>query len=97
MKPKEIFSHTYEVINKARALQILHFGSSWELNSRGEFQYTKGILIDLAIEHVLMKRLNTDGGLTRGRSLSEQQRLIWPLSMLACAETNHIMQELKGV
>ena len=31
MKPKEIFSHTYEVINKARALQILHFGSSWEL------------------------------------------------------------------
>ena len=44
-----------------------------------------------------MKSLKTSGGLTRGRGLTEEQRLIWLLSMPACAETNHIMQELTGV
>ena len=44
-----------------------------------------------------MRSLKTCGGLTRGRGLTEQQRLMWLLSMPACAETNHIMQELTGV
>ena len=44
-----------------------------------------------------MRSLKTSGGLTRGRGLTEQQCLIWLLSMPACAETNHIMQELTGV
>ena len=44
-----------------------------------------------------MRSLKTGGGLTRERGLTEQQRLIWLLSMPACAETNHIMQELTGV
>ena len=44
-----------------------------------------------------MRSLRTSAGLTRGRDLTEQQRLIWLLSMPACAETNHTMQELTGV
>ena len=52
---------------------------------------------DLVIEQVLMRSLKTSGGLTRGRGFTEQQRLIWLLSMLACAETNRAMQELTGV
>ena len=43
-----------------------------------------------------MRSRKTSGGLTRGRGLTEQQRLIWLLSMPACAKTNHIMQELMG-
>ena len=44
-----------------------------------------------------MRSLKTSGGLTRGRGFTEQQRLIWLLSMPACAETNRAMQELTGV
>ena len=37
---------TYGVIDNARAQQILHFGSSWKLKSRGEFQYTERIFFE---------------------------------------------------
>ena len=59
--------------------------------------FWKGLSADLVIEQVLMRSLKTSGGLTRGRSFTEQQRLIWLLSMPACAETNQVMQELMGV
>ena len=39
LKPKEMFSLTYEVIDKARALQYQSPGSSWKLQSQCEFQY----------------------------------------------------------
>ena len=52
---------------------------------------------DLVIEQVLLRSLKTSGGLTRGRGFTEQQRLIWLLSMSACPETNRAMQELTGV
>jgi len=60
-------------------------------------RFWAGLPIDLVIEQVLMRSLKTSGGLTRGRGLTEQQRLIWLLSMPACAKTNHSMQELTGV
>ncbi|XP_014679118.1 PREDICTED: uncharacterized protein LOC106818966 [Priapulus caudatus] len=41
--------------------------------------------------------MKTSGGLTRGRGMTEQQRLIWLLSMPACAEVNNAMQQLTGV
>lgn len=44
-----------------------------------------GLSTDLVIEQVLMRSLKTSGGLTRGRGFTEQQRLIWLLSMSACA------------
>ena len=57
-----------------------------------------GLSTDLVIEQVLMQSLKTSGGLTRGRGFKEQQRrLIWLLSMPACAETSRAIQELTGV
>ena len=56
-----------------------------------------GLSTDLVIEQVLMRSLKTTGGLTRGRGMTEQQRLIWLLAMPACAEANRSMQELTGV
>ena len=64
--------------------------------TRRSDRFWAGLSIDLVIEQVLMGSLKTSGGLTRGRGLTEQQRLIWLLSMPACAKTNHIMQELTG-
>ena len=49
------------------------------------------------IEQVLMKNLKTSGGLTRGRGMSEQQRIVWLLSMAACAEVNRAMQDITGI
>ena len=54
-----------------------------------------GLSSDLIIEHVLMRSMKTSGGLTRGRGMTEQQRLLWLLSMPACAEVNQAMQELQ--
>jgi len=51
----------------------------------------------LVIEQVPMRRLRTNGGLTRGRGMTEKQqkqRLIWLLSMPACVETNWVMQKV---
>ena len=44
-----------------------------------------------------MRSMKTSGGLTRGRGMTEQQRLIWLLSMPVCAEKNHAMLDLTGV
>ena len=46
--------------------------------------YWAGLSSDLVIEQVLMRSMKTNAGLTRGRGMTEQQRLIWLLSMLAC-------------
>ena len=56
-----------------------------------------GLSSDLIIEQVLMISMKTSGGLTRGRGMTEQQHLMWLLSMPACAEVNQAMQELTGV
>ena len=43
-----------------------------------------------------MRSMKTSGGLTRGRGMTEQQRLTWLLAMPACVEVNRAMQELSG-
>ena len=58
--------------------------------------YWAGLSSDLFIEQVLMRSMKTNGGLTRGRGMTEQQRLI-SLSMPACGEVNRAMQELTTV
>ena len=50
-----------------------------------------GLSPDLVIEQCLMRSLKTAGGLTRGRECSETQRLLWVLSMPACAAINSSM------
>lgn len=49
------------------------------------------------IEQILMRGLKTTGRLTRGRGMTELQRLVWLLSLLACSEVNLAMQELTSV
>ncbi|XP_076806326.1 uncharacterized protein LOC143449882 [Clavelina lepadiformis] len=56
-----------------------------------------GLWTELTIEQCLMKSLKSRGGLTRGRGLTETQRLIWVLSAPACAQVNETMQEFTGV
>ena len=56
-----------------------------------------GLSSDLVIEQVLMRSLKTSGGLTRGRGMTENQRLLWLLSRPACGEVNQAMQDLTGV
>ena len=48
-----------------------------------------GLSSDLIIEQVLMRSMNTSGELTRGRGVTEQQRLLWLLLMQACSAVNH--------
>lgn len=60
-------------------------------------RYWSGLSTDLIIEQVLMRSVKSRGGLTRGRGMSETQRLVWLLSMPACAQVNIAMQTLTGV
>ena len=55
-----------------------------------------GLSNDLMIEQVLMHSMKTIGGLTRGRGMTEQQRLTWLLAMPACAAVIRAMKELSG-
>ena len=49
------------------------------------------------ILQVLTRSLKTTDGLMRGRGMTNQQRLIWLLSIPACAETNRVFQVFTGV
>ena len=60
-------------------------------------RYWAGLSTVLIIEQVLMRSVKTHGGLTRGRGMTEIQRLVWVLSMPACANVNKAMQKLTGV
>ena len=53
--------------------------------------------LDLAIEQILMKSVKTTGGLTRGRGMSEVQRLVWLMSRPICLEINNTMQKFSSV
>ena len=56
-----------------------------------------GLSTDLAIEQVLMRSLETTGGLTWERGMTELQRTVWLLSTPGCAEVNRAMQEVANV
>ena len=53
--------------------------------------YQAGLLTDLIIEQVLIRILNTDGRLTRGRGMNTEQKTRWLLAMPAYAEVNEMM------
>ena len=65
--------------------------------ARRSNRFWAGLSTDLMIEQVLMRSVKTSGGLTRGKGLSETQRLVWLMSMPACAEVNDAMPTLTGV
>ena len=52
-----------------------------------------GLSSDLVIEQVLMRSVQSPGGLTHGRGMAESQRAQWLLSMPACASISSAMQE----
>ena len=60
-------------------------------------RYWDGLSSDLVIEQVLMRSLKTSGGLTRGRGLSETQRLVWILSRSDTSDVNLAMHKLTYV
>lgn len=60
-------------------------------------RFWAGLSPDLCIEQCLMRSLKTSGGLTRGRGMSDTQRVVWCLSQPACAEMSMAMQELTCV
>ena len=60
-------------------------------------RYWGGLSTDLVIEQVLMRSVKSQGELTRGRGMNASQRLVWLLSMPACAQVNLAIQTLNGV
>ena len=60
-------------------------------------RFWAGLSTDLIIEQVLMRSINTHGGLTRGKGMAENQRLVWVWSMPICASINETMQKFGGV
>ena len=52
-------------------------------------RYWAGLSSDLVIEQVLMRNVKTSGGLTRGRGITENQRLLWLLSKFLC---HHVLR-----
>ena len=73
-----------------------HFDDGFHAIRRSDRQWA-GLSSDLIIEQVMMRSVNSSGGLTRGRGMTEHQRLVWLLSMPVCAEINQAMQELTEV
>ena len=73
-----------------------HFMKDLHVIRRSD-RFWAGLSADLIIEQVLMKNMKTTGGLTRGRGMTETQRLVWVLSSPICAEVNEALQGLTGV
>ena len=60
-------------------------------------RYWAGLSTDLVIEQVLMRSIKTNGGLTRGTGMGENERPERLLSMSACPEVNTSMHLVTGV
>ena len=69
-----------------------HFQKGHHVVRRSD-RFWAGLSVDLAIEQILMKSLKTTGGLTRGRGMTEVQRIVWLMSQPICMEVNNAMQE----
>ena len=73
-----------------------HFLQGYQVIRRSN-RFWAGLPLDLAIEQILMKSVKTTGGLTRGRGMSEIQRLLWLFSCPTCLEINNTMQKFSSV
>ena len=60
-------------------------------------RFWAGLSPDIIIEQVLMRSRQTHGGQTRGTGTTENQRLVWVLSMPVCARINETMKKFSGV
>ena len=77
--------------------QLFEQFASDKFIARRSDRFWAGLAPDLVIERVLMRSLKTDGGLTRGKGMTELQRNIWTMSMPVLASVNDLMQKLTGL
>ena len=70
-----------------------HFDQGFHVVRRSDRFWT-GLSPNLVIEQVLMQSMNTSGGLTIGRGMTETQRLVWLMAHPVFAEVNNGMQQL---
>ena len=52
-------------------------------------QYSAGLVSDMVIEQTLMRSVKCTDGLTRGSSMTEQQRAIWTMTAPVSSEYNY--------
>ena len=92
----------YAYLQRLAQLSIQHpevhhqFQNGYHVVRRSD-RYWAGLSTDLLIEQVLMRSVSTTGGLTRGRGMSESQRITWLLSTPICAEVNMALQDYTSV
>jgi len=92
----------YVYLQRLAQLSIQHpevhhqFQNGYHVVRRSD-RYWAGLSTDLLIEQVLMRSVKTTGGLTRGRGMSESQRITWLLSTPLCAEVNLALQDYTSV
>jgi len=92
----------YVYLQRLAQLSIQHpevhhqFQNGYHVVRRSD-RYWAGLSTDLLIEQVLMRSVKTTGGLTRGRGMSESQRITWLLSTPICAEVNMALQDYTSV
>ena len=60
-------------------------------------RFWAGLWTDLIIEQVLMQAVKSRGGLTRGRGVSENVRVMWTNSLHRCASVHNAMCNLTGL
>ncbi len=95
-KSVHVYLHNMENLSEEHPTVFQHFQAGMHVGRRSD-RYWAGLSQDLLIEQVLMRSMKTTGGLTRGRGMTETQRLVWLLSTNACSQVNLAMQELTSV
>ena len=92
---KSVYIYSQQMLELPQTSQIFHkaFMQANHVVRRSN-RYWAGLSSDLIIEKVLMRSVKLNGGLTRGRGLSEARRALWVLSMPACADISNAMQEI---
>lgn len=60
-------------------------------------RYWAGLPCDLTIEQRLMRSIKSQIGITRGRGIGENQRLVWINSMPECVDIRNAMEDLTGL
>ena len=72
-----------------------HFDQGFHVVRRSD-RFCVELSPDLVIEQVLMRSMKASGGLTRGRGMTETQRLVWLMAHPVCAEVNNAIQQPIG-
>ena len=89
-KSTYVYLHTMTMLPETQPDVHHEFEEGYHLVRRSD-RYWGGLFTDLIMEQVPMRSVKTHGGLTRGNGMTETQRLLWAMSMPACANMNEAM------